>query len=251
MKTKLFTILALSLIVTLVLSVPVQAKKAKGPVDKGVFIDYAKAKGGKGGGGGRGGGGGKGGPPTDQSTTYKYSGVHWENPNVTYRVDQASSGLDPSAALSAVQAGFDTWENELNPFGLPDMSIINYTYDPTAVTNSGGPSLDGENSVSWGPTPSGAIAVTYYWYYRQGKRLVETDMVLSNALPWSTTGASTAYDVHNITAHEAGHTLVLLDLYREKDKELTMYGYGSLGETKKQDLGIGDMLGVEKIYPTP
>ncbi len=251
MKTKLFTIISLSLILALVLSVPVQAKKVKEPVDRGVFIDYAKAKGGKGGGGGRGGGGGKGGPPTDQSRTYKYSGVHWEDPDVEYRVDQASSGMDPAAALSAVQAGFNTWETEFNPFGLPDMSIIDYSHNPSPVTNSGGPSLDGENSISWGKTPSGAIAVTYYWYYRAGKRLVETDMILSNELRWSTTGASTAYDVQNIVTHEAGHTLVLLDLYNTKDSELTMYGYGSLGETKKRDLGIGDMLGVERIYPSP
>lgn len=236
---KITFILCLALSLVLLTSISASAKNNK-IVDKGVFVDYGKAKV-KGGAG----------AATDQSTTYKYRGVHWANPNVSYRVNQASSGLDPAAALAAVQAGFNTWETELNPFGLPDLSVIDYTYDPTAVSFSGGPKLDGENSVSWGTTPSNAIAVTYYWYYRGSKELVEFDMVFSNALPWSTTGAATAYDVYNITAHEAGHTLVLLDLYNSRDSELTMFGYGALGEIKKQTLGRGDMLGVEKIYPSP
>lgn len=239
---KITFVLCIALSLVLLTAISASAKNTK-IIDKGVFVDYGK--------GNAKGGGGAGATPTDQSTTYKYRGVHWVNPNVSYRVNQASSGLDPMAALAAVQAGFDTWENELNPFGLPDASIIDYTYDATAPTNSGAPVLDGENTISWGPTPSNAIAVTYYWYYRGSNELVEFDMVLGNALPWSTTGAATAYDVYNITTHEAGHTLVLLDLYNNRDSELTMYGYGALGETKKRDLGRGDMLGVERIYPSP
>jgi hypothetical protein len=30
--------------------------------------------------------------------------------------------------------------------------------------------------------------------------------------------------------------------------ELTMYGYTSIGETKKQSLGLGDINGVKYIY---
>ena len=244
MKFKVFLVFLLTLVLILPTSLPIKAAKVKQPIDRGVFIDYAKGK-------GNGHKPPSGGIPTDQSTTYKYNGVHWETPNVTYRVDQASSGLDPASALAAVQAGFDAWENELNPFGLPDASIIDYTYDLSPVTTSGEPKLDGENSVSWGTTPSNAIAVTYYWYTRRGKKLVEFDMVLSKALPWSAAGAANTYDVQNITTHEAGHTLVLLDLYNYADSKLTMYGYGALGETNKRDLGLGDMLGVEKIYPAP
>ena len=40
--------------------------------------------------------------------------------------------------------------------------------------------------------------------------------------------------------HEAGHTLSLNDLYMDEACELTMYGYTSIGETKKQSLGLGE-----------
>ncbi len=235
-------LLTTSLMISIMLmsTVSLQASQ-RPPISMGVFVDHAKGK-----------------PTasiaassTDQSTTYKYNGVHWATPNVTYRVNQASSGLDPSATLAAVQSGFNTWENELNPFGLPDLSLINYEYSPSPVSTTGRAKRDGQNNISWGRLSSGAIAVTYYWYNTNTLELVEFDMIFNKRLPWSANGSSNTFDVQNITTHEAGHTLVLLDLYDPIDSELTMYGYGALGETKKRDLGMGDMLGVEKIYPAP
>lgn len=49
--------------------------------------------------------------------------------------------------------------------------------------------------------------------------------------------------------HEAEHWIMLGDLYNSLDSELTMYGYGSTGQTKKDTLGYGDDLGVERVYP--
>ncbi len=48
--------------------------------------------------------------------------------------------------------------------------------------------------------------------------------------------------------HEAGHWLMLSDLYNGRDSLLTMYGYGDYGELYKDTLAYGDELGVEKIY---
>ena len=62
------------------------------------------------------------------------------------------------------------------------------------------------------------------------------------------TGLSTAYDVQNIMTHEAGHWLMLLDLYQWRTQKLTMYGYGALGELQKRTLGVGDELGIDQIY---
>ncbi|MFH0805078.1 MAG: matrixin family metalloprotease, partial [Patescibacteria group bacterium] len=76
------------------------------------------------------------------------------------------------------------------------------------------------------------------------------DTIFNNAsgFSWSTTGQSGAYDLQNIGTHEFGHWLQLGDLYTARDRELTMYGYGATSETKKRDLGLGDTLGVQKIY---
>ena len=182
------------------------------------------------------------------SPSFSYSGIHWRSPAVTYKVDASNSGLDPASTLSAVNASFNTWENEINSVGRPDTSIIDYTYNTSAV-KTGGLVYDGENTVSWRPiSASGVIAQTTYWYNRKTREIVEFDMVMNRSLQWATDGNASAFDIQNIATHEAGHTLVLNDLYKNGDNALTMYGYSRLGEISKRDLALGDCLGLEKIY---
>jgi len=57
-------------------------------------------------------------------------------------------------------------------------------------------------------------------------------------------------DVQNIMTHEAGHWLVLNDLYDDIYLEQTMYGISSDRELKRRSLeDDGDILGLRKIYP--
>jgi len=195
-----------------------------------------------------------GGKPTpggvgELNTTFIYKGLHWDTPVVPYRVNAASSGLDAAAAEEAVDQSFWSWQTEHNLLGRADASDIFYT--DTGATTASGAALDGMTTVSWGSLSSGTIAATYYWYDRKTKHLLDCDIIFNSNLPWSTSGEAGAYDVWNIGTHEAGHTLQLNDLYSTATRELTMYGYGAPGETKKQTLGMGDMLGVERIYSTP
>ncbi len=183
------------------------------------------------------------------NATFVYKGLHWDTPLVPYRVNAASSGLDVAAAEEAVDKSFWSWQTEYNLLGRVDSSEIYYS--DLGATTASGAVLDGYTTVSWGPLSSGTIAATYYWYDRRSKHLLDCDIIFNSSLPWSTSGEAGAYDVWNIGTHEAGHTLQLNDLYTSATTELTMYGYGALGETKKQTLGMGDMLGVERIYPAP
>ena len=128
---------------------------------------------------------------------------------------------------------------------------MDYTYGGISSTADSGVNRNGKNTVSWrnlGDT--GPVAATYYWYYPSLKQIIEFDIVLNSAYDWSTSGESGKYDVWNVVAHEAGHTLVLYDLYPQKDAWLTMYGYTWLGDTLKRTLGYGDRLGVAKLYPS-
>jgi len=58
-------------------------------------------------------------------------------------------------------------------------------------------------------------------------------------------------DVQNIGTHEVGHNVGLADLDDSGDSEMTMYGYASLGETRKRTLHSGDIEGVRFLYPIP
>lgn len=189
--------------------------------------------------------------PTDDNTRYKYTGIHWASSNIAVGYLVNSSG-GPSGAENAVITAFQTWENESN-------SAMDFNSGGSTTSNGG--ILDEKNIVSWADISTqypGAIAVTIVWYYRGSKEIVEADTIMNLADPWAVntgitdpdteTGTTTAYDVQNIMTHEAGHWLMLGDLYQWKTQKLTMYGYGEMGELQKRTLGAGDELGIERIY---
>ena len=84
---------------------------------------------------------------------------------------------------------------------------------------------------------------------------LDFDMIMNSLHKWGIDpddeGSLTIreYDVQNIVTHEVGHVVGLADLYDETNSELTMYGYGRKGETKKISLEIGDILGCQELYP--
>ena len=82
-------------------------------------------------------------------------------------------------------------------------------------------------------------------------------MVFNTAYKWSIDKdgelpgyvLTNAFDVQDIDTHEAGHALMLEDLYMAEANALTMYGYGSYGQTCAISLGVGDISGVKAVYP--
>ncbi|MDO9332918.1 MAG: hypothetical protein Q7T57_00125 [Dehalococcoidales bacterium] len=236
----------------LLISVLTGAQADKDPIDKAVFVHYPK--------------GALERPlsPPGQvggvlCNDYKYNGIHWANPSIKY-------GINPSGFTDTtpVQAAFATWDGASGPLG--------FSYQ--GPTSRSGGIFDGYNVVSWENISAqypNAIAVTTVWYYRFGKQIVEVDTQMNSTLAWSytvpnvspdlsgsaipvasryadPTNSGVAYDVQNIMTHEAGHWIMLGDLYKSVGSELTMYGYGATGELKKDTLAYGDELGVERVY---
>jgi len=61
--------------------------------------------------------------------------------------------------------------------------------------------------------------------------------------------SSSSYSVQNVMTHEFGHWLNLADQYGSSCSEVTMYGYISLGETKKITLEDADKNAINWQYP--
>jgi hypothetical protein len=214
---------------------------------------------------------------TDPS--YSYSGIRWQDPNgadnlgIRYYVNlnfstRNSANLTKTAAGAAIAASFHTW------VGAQDTNVLSTNgsllYRDAGLTTLTGGRLDGKNVISWKPLSTGTIAVTYVWYYTATKYIAEFDILLNNSYGWTytepsitagtydpvgrlygdptNTGVANTFDVRDIITHEAGHTLMLNDLYDSTDADLTMYGYASYTELKKDTLGYGDFLGLNKIY---
>jgi hypothetical protein len=257
-------ILILSLSGVSIAAAPPIETPGKGPPEltKTVFVHYPKGLEAK---------GGIPGPPDKEPKPddgdggggklwYKDSGIHWVTPGADFLYNPA--GAPPGDYLDAIQQGFDTWTT---------VEGSNFTFGTGAVTTVYGISSlddwrDGNNVVGWADLNAegftNAIAVTMIWY--MGDTILEVDMAFSNNpefewkqnLPgdeeWDFNNTIGKYDVdvQNIATHEAGHWLLLEDMYNKPANQQTMYGISAEFDLKKRSLESGDIAGIIAIYPS-
>ena len=199
---------------------------------------------------------------------YKYSGLHWGSMPIEYYITNAD-GL-PGGFLAAIWDSFTIWDLVSEPYTanyIDSTDILPNTLVWNEELNDYVPDL--VNVVGWKDLgASDAIGITYMWYNIHTKELVDVDTALnSNSVYtwWQNSvsgdpdeagwmeGQSYAYDVdvQNIMTHEAGHWLVLDDLYQKPAGQQTMYGISAELELKKRSLENGDEAGIQEIYPNP
>lgn len=178
-------------------------------------------------------------PSGDNSMTnpdYKLLNFHWYS-TVNYYVNPSNTyGFISSKVVMAITDSANAWGSQTS------FKVFSYK---GIITQSAG-KYDGYNVVAWGSYQAGVIAVTYIW--STGRRILETDTIMNTYYTWSLSGEAGRMDVQNIMTHEFGHWCGLADLYSNKDSWLTMYGYSNYGETYKQTLGKGDILGLQAVY---
>lgn len=181
---------------------------------------------------------------TDQCDSFSWDGQFWPSAAVTYHVNLQNSG-DDGTFEAAIRASAQTWEDDPG-------SAFNFSFG--GLTGRKASSLrnrmDGNNDVTFDDLKKyqDPIAVTIFWYFTSSGEVVEADLINNRNFPWATDGNPLAFDMQDIETHEFGHYLVLGDLYDPSDSALTMFGFGSLGETDKRTLGQGDRLGIRAIY---
>src|SRR3989337_862802 len=185
-------------------------------------------------------------PSTETYNVYAYSGIHWPTGtgNVAYAVNSKGA---PAGAKAEIGEAFETWDEQIAD------TLFN---DDVGTATQAGNRFDGKNVVSWARLGRGIIAQTTVWYNRYTNEIVEFGMVFSTAFKWgidadgegSAYTLTNAFDVQDIATHEAGHTLMLEDLYMPESNALTMYGYGSYGQTYAISLGAGDVSGINAVY---
>ncbi len=187
-------------------------------------------------------------------------GIKWLETPVSYSVNVDAA---PDGAFDAIAASAETWDDNTGTelFAYPGTTSIDFDEPEDLETF-----YDGVNTVSWASfddlgLPNDAVAVCQVWFYVTvspgGKvtgRVVgvaEFHIINNSDLDWSADAPKEdgdKFDVQNVNTHEFGHTLFLDDLYMPPAGALTMFGYTALEETKKRDLGFGDILGLQELY---
>lgn len=162
---------------------------------------------------------------------------------VSYVVNPTNpQGLSAAFVTSAISTSAETWDNATSKELFKDT----YAIDSRAKYGK----LDGKNSIVFGTASPGTIAVTSTWYYTSTGQIVEFDMKFNTYYTWGNASLnSRVMDLRNIATHELGHGVGMIDIYASSCSNVTMYGYGAIGETNKRTLEQLDINGLLSLYP--
>jgi len=197
---------------------------------------------------------------SDDFSVYKLfrGGIKWSETPVSYYVDLNGA---PDGALGAIRASTEEWESFTSADLFIDIGSPGIIFDkPEDLEES-----YAKNTVSWASftalgLPEDAVAVNIVWFWVMvspggvtGRvlNLAEFHIINNSDLAWAVDASDVEddqFDVQNVDTHEFGHSLFLDDLYMPPASELTMLGYTAIEETKKRDLGLGDILGLQALY---
>jgi len=198
---------------------------------------------------------------------YELLNIHWnltKYPNgVPYVINPKfvkKFRLDETAVVNEMKLALEAWDLavDYDDYTPPDIATYNVNlFDEPTVDYRARVIWffpDGKNVITWRSLPFFVVAITIVWYNPANNEVVEADMILNYRLPWGIDpddeGSETidAFDIQNIVTHEAGHWCGLDDIYDPTYEEMTMYGFTTIGETKKISLEPGDIAGVQVVY---
>jgi hypothetical protein len=155
--------------------------------------------------------------------------LKWAQPSVRYYITDAGvPGVSSTDLQAAVGRAFATWQ------AVPTSAI---TYQFAGFTSATPGTDDGMSTIGFQSRPDldGVLASTNYVVDTVTGALVESDIFLNSAFPWSvaSAGENGRYDVQTIALHEIGHFSGL--------------GHSALGETELHADGTRTVIGADAI----
>jgi len=186
--------------------------------------------------------------PDSSYTTGATSFYLASSPEYKINLNTVPNSVGADNLEEIVANSFAPWESA--------SGLLTYNVGETTISKA---KRDNQWIIAWGRASSGTLAITYTWYYPDTGIVIETDMIMNSLYPWKWSNPATwgdnptcayedAFDAQNIMTHEFGHWYGLTDHYSSEYADNTMYGYGSMNETKKDSLTAGDIVGIKAIY---
>jgi hypothetical protein len=166
-------------------------------------------------------------------------------------IGATAPGMNREKVVKAVRDAQSQWTNNVNWCGIKDQANPPAHYEGKTSRTA---KHDGYSTVDWGSLKSDqlcseALACTFLAYDQEGNP-VEADIRFSTEIKWSTTGASNAYDIQSVAAHEIGHANQFGHVTNssKRDHTVVMWPYLDIGDTSGRKLGRGDALGNNSHY---
>jgi hypothetical protein len=186
------------------------------------------------------------------------SGYHW-NGEFPWFFQQSSTPLSYNSndVLSVIKTAFDNITEARNDCGLPDRVSATAFYIDSALGTPCGEFGDGYNLIGFDEMPDdvaeGTIAFTCPYQGPSGTDVVEVDIVINPDIAWALSQEDCEGEEEMLEAtvtHEIGHVFGLAHVSERRHGDLTM-STSSNGpcHNEESSLGLGDVLGLEDLYP--
>lgn len=176
------------------------------------------------------------------SDEYYFFGSYSRGVNINNTISfKIYTGFDYETK-EAIYYGARRWSNQLG------IEVVNtYAYNLgvsfTEINNN-----DGINTViPYTNTATDALMSTHI-RWNNNYHIVEADIVINKAFPWSNEIQNGKYYIPNVITHEMGHAVGLTDKYNALTTEWTMYGYSEPADSKKVTLHSADIATLNSFY---
>ena len=186
-----------------------------------------------------------------------FTGVRWRQLE-PYTLDPSNTaGLSSDFLIQAFKSSIRTWALAAGPLPWGTMHIASLNVNTFTTRN-------GQNGLAFGSINiegvHNALAVTILWrdcidrdpttfecvgpmQYVEWKQIYDTVRYSWGDALYQ----FMVYDVQSIMTHENGHTKGLIDEYDPECWQVTMYGYGSLGDIRRRSLAMEDAQGARDL----
>lgn len=159
---------------------------------------------------------------------------------LTFNINNASIPINASAATSAIEESFTTWET----------AVSGTLFTVNSTGGESRPAEDGNNTVGWVKiVPKNTLAAAWIW--TTNGIVTDADIFYNLFHKWgalSFCDEEGVFDVGNVCTHEVGHVVGLAHV-KDDCAMATMFPSASNGETKKRTLTTGDINGANAVAP--
>ncbi|HEY7598461.1 MAG TPA: matrixin family metalloprotease [Candidatus Limnocylindrales bacterium] len=190
-------------------------------------------------------------PPPCEDRAYNLEGGRWTSTyQWWFRASSTPSRLGKRAAEAAIKRGVANITKARNDCGRADGVSAKQSYRGRTSAKPSCSRTDGRNVIGFRPLAADVAARACWWI--SGNRIVEADIQVNSDIGWATSLAGCAGELmlEAVLTHEAGHVFGLAHVGESRHGRLTMSPYiDGTCNNQEATLGLGDMRGLEALYP--